>query len=369
MKPIYQEPPYQECYYGPLNQMFNPGDNNNNHSLNPNATSYTVRKVGQCENKINPIVIQDQNGKRLLKQDLLESKGEQKTVLNRNIPFPASSDISIFIEGRDSALRGIIDSGSGISIVSQKILDTISYEDIEGNDSSNLLTLVSVFNEKARSKLIYINCKLNIQNQEREGGQTEGHSYVKLLVAISDLINDEMILSLNDYVDMLEHHRVVVPSVEVISDKKLCIRNIQLVNSIDCVDVDFINTSDDVCTRNVECINNTSDVLYTNNEDEIQGDQKCENLETLNSRFAEAFVLKAHSQAISKELTQTDMLTSAEFKVMQKSDKNLETYFKLVGNPESKFYLCPSTGLLFRKTIIGGKLISQLVVPEPLWEK
>jgi hypothetical protein len=54
---------------------------------------------------------------------------------------------------------------------------------------------------------------------------------------------------------------------------------------------------------------------------------------------------------------------------MQKSDKNLEPYFKLVGHPESKFYLCPKTGLLFRKTSIGGKLINQLVVPEPLWDK
>ena len=114
--------PYQECYYGSFNQMFNPGDNNNNHSLNPNAPSYAVRRVGQCENKINPILIQDPNGKCLSKQDLLESRGEQKTVLNRNIPFPASSDISIFIEGRDDALRGIIDSGSGISIVSLSLI-------------------------------------------------------------------------------------------------------------------------------------------------------------------------------------------------------------------------------------------------------
>ncbi|MFI5407622.1 MAG: hypothetical protein ACHQ1D_14050, partial [Nitrososphaerales archaeon] len=173
VKQPYQEPPYQECYYGPLNQMFNPENSNNNYSLNPNATSYTVRRVGQFENKTSPIVIQDQNGKSLLRRDFLESEGEPKTVLNRSIPFPASSDISIFIEGRDSSLRGIIDSGSGISIVNRKILDTISYEDIEGNDSSNLLILVSVFNEKAKSKLIDINCKLNIQNQEREGEQPD----------------------------------------------------------------------------------------------------------------------------------------------------------------------------------------------------
>ena len=173
-------------------------------------------------------------------------------------------------------------------------------------------------------------------------------------MAVSELINDDMILSLKDYVDMLTQHNVVVPSVEIISDKKVFIKDVQLINNIDLVEFDLVSISDNVCDETVHDIVGTSNVLNTCIDD-IQCDQilKGQSIEDLNKRFAEAFVTKAQPLA-TEQLDQTDMLSSAEFKVMQKSDKNLEPYFKLAGHPDSKFYVCPSTGILFRRTSIGG---------------
>ncbi|MFI5406513.1 MAG: RNase H-like domain-containing protein, partial [Nitrososphaerales archaeon] len=248
---------------------------------------------------------------------------------------------------------------------------TLNYKDLDNTSSNNLLTLVSVFNQKARSKLVYIDCKLNIEGKENKNPSE--FSFLRLLVAVSDMINDDLILSLNDYVDLVDQHEIIFPTVEVQINPNsktdiLVVQNVELINDIDLVDCDDIVDSHDVCGTNVNIAD--TNVVMHNIVNNVQCDQisKCHSVKDLNKKLSEAVVLKTQKQNPNEHLSQTDLLTSTQIKSMQREDKNLEIYFKTVGQPDSKFYVCPETGLLFRNTTLGGRLINQLVVPHTVWE-
>ena len=230
-----------------------------------------------------------------------------------NDVFTLPENIKVTLDFDGKTTFAVLDTGTSISVLKSSMLpDNIWNEGF----APTQVSLQGAFGEKVQAKLVNVDCRLLSDNCVS--------NVVPITVAVTDsLARDEALLSLNDY-EALVKGGWVVPKVEMLT-----------------------NTG----------------IPYS--DPTIEGNQNSRRLETLT-------VLKESKRSSSKsdnpvmenlgvDFSETE--AHCEFQGMQINDKTLKTCWDSCKKGNSEFFQDLDTQLLYRKTVISGLELKQLVLP------
>ena len=218
-------------------------------------------------------------------------------------------------------VEAIIDSGAMCTVIAKGMLPSSAWN----NDSAKTqVTLQGAFGESVSADMMVVPCRI-----VREGMSLS--IPIMITVAVTDcLINSQALLSLCDYSNLMDACNNVLPDIEVLT---------------------------------------STDILYT--DPSIGGDQNARRLEILaiDGYDMEGDVAdREDDERIVKEML-NDEESVEVFKEAQRTDASLSKCWDNVKEMDSIFFVHEKNNLLYRKTVILGLEIHQLLVPQEKRDK
>jgi len=198
------------------------------------------------------------------------------------------------------------------------------------------------FRQKRRHSVIAELANIECALVKSKGENTNKKCGAHITVAITDkLCNEKLLLSKADYDTLLTCADICVPICETISNTDIIVNN----------DVSVLYNDLEMCGANFEILPDQPDTASI-----FEASIVNKYLRTVNT-------ITDPVEAILPGLNFSSAINSARLKELQLADASLIRWRKSASKTNSGIFVNPTDGLMYRRAVIAGKDIDQLILP------